>query len=274
MNKSLRAPASSLPFEVKTVQSAALSNQAAQSPSSMISILLVFFNFLPYAAGIRFSPQTPNKPKHPNVAFENDHYFISVRPRSLKRREKGCTGGSTFGCQQVLNGLPWRNKRMRRLCQKTRAKERNLECPLVSSRFQTENVRPVLCVCARVCVQVLTDMSWSPRCNSPLRSAGPPARMNDMKIPSPSSPPTMLKPRPVPPFFNKLFRGSLQTQETNKSQRVGWMSSCDPDRTDELHTDKHFEKASMLDCRAQNFEKSSTHFQSPNMLTMVHMQLV
>lgn len=59
-----------------------------------------------------------------------------------------------------------------------------------------------------------TEMSWSPLCNSPLRSAGPPAKMNDTNIPSPSSPPTMLNPRPVGPFCSTIFRTLLQTQIT------------------------------------------------------------
>lgn len=55
----------------------------------------------------------------------------------------------------------------------------------------------------------LTLNNWSPRFNSPPASAGPPARMNDTKIPWPSSPPTMLKPRPVAPFCIVIERVSL-----------------------------------------------------------------
>ena len=39
----------------------------------------------------------------------------------------------------------------------------------------------------------------------PERSAGPPARMKDTKMPSPSSPPTMLKPRPVPATVRGIY---------------------------------------------------------------------
>lgn len=54
----------------------------------------------------------------------------------------------------------------------------------------------------------LTDRIWSPFRSSPLRSAGPPARMKEMKMPSPSSPPTMLKPRPVEPRWITIRLGS------------------------------------------------------------------
>lgn len=58
-----------------------------------------------------------------------------------------------------------------------------------------------------------TDKIWSPLRSSPLRSAGAPARMKDTNIPSPFSPPTMLKPRPVDPFFRIIFLGSLKNKE-------------------------------------------------------------
>lgn len=58
----------------------------------------------------------------------------------------------------------------------------------------------------------LTERIWSPLLSSPLRSAGPPARMKDTKMPSPSSPPTMLKPSPVEPLCSTILRGSLYTQ--------------------------------------------------------------
>lgn len=58
-----------------------------------------------------------------------------------------------------------------------------------------------------------TDKIWSPLRSSPLRSAGAPARMKDTNIPSPFSPPTMLKPRPVDPFFRIIFLGSLKYKE-------------------------------------------------------------
>uniref|UniRef100_A0A674NSR7 Uncharacterized protein n=1 Tax=Takifugu rubripes TaxID=31033 RepID=A0A674NSR7_TAKRU len=66
----------------------------------------------------------------------------------------------------------------------------------------------------------LTDRIWSPRFSSPLRSAGPPARMKETKIPSPSSPPTMLKPRPVEPLWSTTFLGSLYRQFS--IFRLGW----------------------------------------------------
>ena len=72
----------------------------------------------------------------------------------------------------------------------------------------------------------LTAKIWSPLLRSPLKSATPPARMNEMKIPSPSSPPTMLNPRPVGPLFRISLRGSLQQQgiqhqQMNMNQRLG-----------------------------------------------------
>lgn len=51
---------------------------------------------------------------------------------------------------------------------------------------------------------------WSPLLSSPQRSAGPPAKMKDMKMPSPSSPPTILKPRPEPPLCSTTVLTSLQ----------------------------------------------------------------
>lgn len=62
-----------------------------------------------------------------------------------------------------------------------------------------------------------TDTMRSPFRSSPHRSAGPPARMKEMKMPSPSSPPTMLKPSPVVPRCSTTFRGSLRTR--------GWCAS-------------------------------------------------
>lgn len=59
------------------------------------------------------------------------------------------------------------------------------------------------------CMCMRTDTSRSPFLSSPQRSAGPPARMKEMKIPSPSSPPTMLKPSPVAPRCSTTFLGSL-----------------------------------------------------------------
>lgn len=59
----------------------------------------------------------------------------------------------------------------------------------------------------------LTRMIWSPRLTCPERSAGPPASMNEMNIPSPSSPPTMLKPSPEGPRRSTTTRGSLKEKE-------------------------------------------------------------
>ena len=56
-------------------------------------------------------------------------------------------------------------------------------------------------------------MIWSPRLTCPERSAGPPASMNEMNIPSPSSPPTMLKPSPEGPRRSTTTRGSLKEKE-------------------------------------------------------------
>lgn len=65
-------------------------------------------------------------------------------------------------------------------------------------------------------VQILTDRIRSPLRSSPLRSAGPPARMKETKIPSPSSPPTMLKPNPVEPLCNTTFLGSLPKRKRRR----------------------------------------------------------
>ena len=62
----------------------------------------------------------------------------------------------------------------------------------------------------------LTEMIWSPRRKCPLASAGPPAKMNEMKMPSPSSPPTMLNPSPVVPFSRTTERAVLFTTKKNK----------------------------------------------------------
>lgn len=68
----------------------------------------------------------------------------------------------------------------------------------------------------------LTLKIWSPRLSSPLRSAGPPARMKDTNIPSPSSPPTILKPRPDCPLCNTIVRTSLQIKiKCKHSQIIG-----------------------------------------------------
>jgi hypothetical protein len=65
----------------------------------------------------------------------------------------------------------------------------------------------------------LTDKIRSPLRSSPLRSAGPPARMKETKMPSPSSPPTMLKPRPVEPLCRMILRGSLMGKERRYDKR-------------------------------------------------------
>ena len=66
-----------------------------------------------------------------------------------------------------------------------------------------------------------TERMRSPRLSSPLRSAGPPARMKETKIPSPSSPPTMLKPSPVEPLCKSTFRGSLPNRATTSGRGAG-----------------------------------------------------
>lgn len=58
-----------------------------------------------------------------------------------------------------------------------------------------------------------TDIIRSPFLSSPLRSAGPPAKIKEINIPSPSSPPTMLKPRPVEPRWRTTFLGSLKMKK-------------------------------------------------------------
>lgn len=60
-----------------------------------------------------------------------------------------------------------------------------------------------------------TDKMRSPLRSSPQRSAGPPARIKEMKMPSPSSPPTMLKPRPVEPRWSTTRLGSLEKNNSN-----------------------------------------------------------
>lgn len=77
-----------------------------------------------------------------------------------------------------------------------------------------------LCVCVCVRMWVHTDTSLSPFLSSPLRSAGPPARMKDMKMPSPSSPPTMLKPNPVAPLCSTTFLGSLLEQKAHSHPSI------------------------------------------------------
>lgn len=70
-------------------------------------------------------------------------------------------------------------------------------------------------------IKILTDRIRSPRRSSPLKSAGPPARMKETKMPSPSSPPTMLKPRPVEPLCSNTFLGSLPKTATVSGWRTG-----------------------------------------------------
>lgn len=72
---------------------------------------------------------------------------------------------------------------------------------------------------------VFTLRIWSPLCSSPLRSAGPPARMKEIKIPSPSSPPTMLNPRPVEPLWIKTLRGSLEKWWRRADGCIEWADS-------------------------------------------------
>lgn len=70
-------------------------------------------------------------------------------------------------------------------------------------------------------IKILTDRIRSPLLSSPLKSAGPPARMKETKMPSPSSPPTMLKPRPVEPLCSNTFLGSLPKTATVSGWRTG-----------------------------------------------------
>lgn len=57
------------------------------------------------------------------------------------------------------------------------------------------------CACV-ACVKSMpfTLSIWSPLRNSPLESAAPPLSMNETNMPSPPSPPTMLKPKPCWPL--------------------------------------------------------------------------
>jgi len=67
---------------------------------------------------------------------------------------------------------------------------------------------------------ILTERSRSPRLNSPDKSAGPPARTNETKIPSLLSPPTMLNPKPDEPFFTITLLGSLLSQTQSKKYQI------------------------------------------------------
>lgn len=64
----------------------------------------------------------------------------------------------------------------------------------------------------------------SPLRSSPQRSAGPPARIKEMKMPSPSSPPTMLKPRPVEPRWSTTRLGSLEKMENSNTALADFSS--------------------------------------------------
>lgn len=74
--------------------------------------------------------------------------------------------------------------------------------------------------------RALTLRIWSPLWSSPLRSAGPPARMKEMKMPSPSSPPTMLNPRPVEPLWIKIRRGSLKHWKEESCKHWRFLKTC------------------------------------------------
>lgn len=86
-------------------------------------------------------------------------------------------------------------------------------------------------------LQGLTEMMRSPFLSSPLRSAGPPARMKETKIPSPSSPPTMLKPSPVEPRCSTSFRGSLKRR--NELQSL-WHGQQWPQDNNSQRCTRHF----------------------------------
>ncbi len=63
---------------------------------------------------------------------------------------------------------------------------------------------------------LLTLMIWSPLRRFPLKSAGPPVNINDINMPSPPSPPTILKPRPDVPLCKSTRRGSLEIKNSLK----------------------------------------------------------
>lgn len=69
-----------------------------------------------------------------------------------------------------------------------------------------------MCASSELEIEILTERIRSPLLSSPLRSAGPPAKMKETKMPSPSSPPTILKPNPVEPLCSNTFLGSLPKQ--------------------------------------------------------------
>ena len=56
----------------------------------------------------------------------------------------------------------------------------------------------------------LTERRRSPLLRAPDMSAGPPARIKDTKMPSLSSPPTILNPSPDEPFLTVTLLGSLK----------------------------------------------------------------
>ena len=49
-------------------------------------------------------------------------------------------------------------------------------------------------------------------------SAGPPDKIKDTNIPSPSSPPTMLKPNPAALLFSNTCRGALQPDQDSDAK--------------------------------------------------------
>ena len=78
-------------------------------------------------------------------------------------------------------------------------------------------------------------LTWSPRLSSPHVSAGLPARINEIKIPSASSPPTMLKPRPPRPLMSSTSRGSRGKSRSSSLLRAAvpfarvWLLSVEID---------------------------------------------
>src|SRR4029434_7503329 len=95
----------------------------------------------------------------------------------------------------------------------------------------------------------------SPLCSSPLRSAGPPVRMKEMKIPSPSSPPTMLKPRPVKPRCSTTRRGFLLHTRTSVHAHRGAHTHA--------HTHTHTGTRTHTNTHLNTYTHTHTHTHSP-----------
>lgn len=112
--------------------------------------------------------------------------------------------------------------------------------------------------------------NWSPRFNSPPTSAGPPANMNDTKMPWPSSPPTILKPRPLDPFCMVIERVSLEWQNFFKSssQSSQQLTSNEQKTNSSGLTPQNFSKRPHKTIRNSSLyrPKSYTHYRHSKLL--------